>query len=72
MVEYKCSFYGYKEVEKKRVAQNKIMPLKTSPQWREENSTGEEGRPTSHVNCKQTWWLAGAAAPPCNQEQESL
>jgi hypothetical protein len=42
-------------------------------EWqREENSTGEEGRPTSHVNCKQTWWLAGAAAPPSNQEQESL
>jgi hypothetical protein len=39
---------------------------------REENSTGEEGRPTSHVNCKQTWQLAGAAAPPSNQEQESL
>jgi hypothetical protein len=35
---------------------------------REENSTEEEGRPTSHVNCKQTWRLAGAAAPPSNQE----
>jgi hypothetical protein len=38
----------------------------------EEISTGEEVRPTSHVNCKQTWRLAGAAAPPSNQEQESL
>jgi hypothetical protein len=36
------------------------------------NSTGEEGRPTSHVSCKQTWQLAGAAALPSNQEQESL
>jgi hypothetical protein len=31
-----------------------------------ENSTGEEGRPTSHVNYKQTWKLAGAAAQPSN------
>jgi hypothetical protein len=23
-------------------------------------------------SCKQTWWLAGAAAPPNTQEQESL
>jgi hypothetical protein len=30
--------------------------------WREENSTGEVGRPTSHVSCKQTHQLAGAAA----------
>jgi hypothetical protein len=30
------------------------------------------GRPTSHVSCKQTWWLAGAAAPPSNQEQKNL
>jgi hypothetical protein len=29
--------------------------------WREENSTGEGKRPTSHVSCKQTGWLAGAA-----------
>jgi hypothetical protein len=36
------------------------------------NSTGEEGRPTSHVNCKQIWRLAGAATLPSNQEQESL
>jgi hypothetical protein len=42
-------------------------------EWqREENYTGEEGRPTSHVSCKQTWQLAGAAASPSNQEQESL
>jgi hypothetical protein len=42
-------------------------------EWRrEENSTGEEGRPNSHVNCKQTWRLAGAAALPSNQEQESM
>jgi hypothetical protein len=33
---------------------------------------GEEGRPTSHVSCKQTWRLAGAAALPSNHEQESL
>jgi hypothetical protein len=25
-----------------------------------------------HVSCKQTWQLAGTAAPPSNQEQESL
>jgi hypothetical protein len=25
------------------------------------NSTGEGGRPTSHMSCKQTCWLAGAA-----------
>jgi hypothetical protein len=31
-----------------------------------------EGRPTSHVNCKKTWRLAGAAAPPSKQEQESF
>jgi hypothetical protein len=30
------------------------------------------GRPTSHTNCKQTRWLAGAAASPSNQERESL
>jgi hypothetical protein len=37
-----------------------------------ENSTGEGGRPTSYMSCKQTWWLAGAAELPSNQEQESL
>jgi hypothetical protein len=31
--------------------------------WRrEENSTREEGRPTSHMSCKQTHQPAGAAA----------
>jgi hypothetical protein len=30
-----------------------------------------EGRPTSHVSCKQTHQLAGAAAPPSNQELET-
>jgi hypothetical protein len=29
---------------------------------REENSTGEGRRPTSHVSCKQTCWPEGAAA----------
>jgi hypothetical protein len=29
---------------------------------REENTTGEEGRPNSYMSCKQTRWLAGAAA----------
>jgi hypothetical protein len=34
-------------------------------QW-EENSTGEGGRPTSHMNCKQTHRpeKAGAVSPP--------
>jgi hypothetical protein len=41
-------------------------------EWRREENTGEEERPTSYVSCKQTWRLAGAAAPPSNQEQESL
>jgi hypothetical protein len=31
---------------------------------REENSTGDEGRPTSHVSCKQTWRLVGASHCP--------
>jgi hypothetical protein len=34
-----------------------------------ENSTGEGGRPTSHVNYKQTHQLAGAAAH--NQQTEA-
>jgi hypothetical protein len=47
--------------------------LESLGKWRrEENSTGEGGRPTSHVSCKQTWRLPGAAASPTNQEQESL
>jgi hypothetical protein len=28
----------------------------------QKDSTGEGGRPTSHVSCKQTQWPAGAAA----------
>jgi hypothetical protein len=31
-----------------------------------------EGGPTSHMSCKQTWQLVGAAALPSNHEWESL
>jgi hypothetical protein len=36
----------------------------------EENSTGEGRRPISYVSCKQTHWLAGAAAQAQQSELE--
>jgi hypothetical protein len=42
-------------------------------EWRkEENSTGEGGRPTSHMSCKQTCQQAGAAAHAQQSGAESL
>jgi hypothetical protein len=41
---------------------NPIIIIHKREWWKEENSTGEWGTPTSHVSCKQTCYLAGAAA----------